>query len=168
MLPNESQHSQLKCYRFNYHRQKRNNQQAVICVWISGLIIIVFLILGGIRLFNQHQTAENSYHSHVTRHVSKSDQSVNRNSLRAIRTARNDRVEQERQPKVNYNTTVQKKRQPPIPPQPVYHKQRFASISNAKAWAQATQQRWLHAGYTNYLVRSDGQGDYYLQFTKSK
>ncbi|XIF19548.1 MAG: Hypothetical protein AJITA_00204 [Acetilactobacillus jinshanensis] len=30
----------------------------MICVWISGLIIITFLILGGIKLINQHQTAQ--------------------------------------------------------------------------------------------------------------
>lgn len=42
----------------------------------------------------------------------------------------------------------------------------FASIQDAKNWANATKQQWLKAGYVNYTITSNGQGYYVLRFIK--
>ncbi len=42
----------------------------------------------------------------------------------------------------------------------------FASIQDAKNWANATKQQWLKAGYVNYTITSNGQGYYTLKFIK--
>lgn len=42
----------------------------------------------------------------------------------------------------------------------------FASVQDAKNWANATKQQWLRAGYVNYTITSNGQGYYVLRFIK--
>lgn len=42
----------------------------------------------------------------------------------------------------------------------------FASIPDAKNWADATKDQWLKAGYTNYTITANGQGYFTLTFTK--
>lgn len=42
----------------------------------------------------------------------------------------------------------------------------FASVQDAKNWANATKQQWLKAGYVNYTITSNGQGYYVLRFIK--
>ncbi|GEP23965.1 MAG: hypothetical protein ABF679_02210 [Lentilactobacillus diolivorans] len=42
----------------------------------------------------------------------------------------------------------------------------FASVQDAKNWANATKQQWLKAGYVNYTITSNSQGYYILQFVK--
>ncbi|WP_283680032.1 hypothetical protein [Lentilactobacillus sp. Marseille-Q4993] len=42
----------------------------------------------------------------------------------------------------------------------------FASISDARNWAQATKADWLRAGYNNFTITTNGQGYYTLTFVK--
>jgi flagellar basal body-associated protein FliL len=42
----------------------------------------------------------------------------------------------------------------------------FASVQDAKNWANATKQQWLKAGYVNYTITSNGQGYFILRFIK--
>ncbi|KRK73065.1 hypothetical protein FD30_GL000808 [Levilactobacillus namurensis DSM 19117] len=42
----------------------------------------------------------------------------------------------------------------------------FSSVGDAQNWAQASKNQWLQAGYNNYTITSDGQGNYNLQFVR--
>ncbi|MBW1605265.1 hypothetical protein [Lactobacillus sp. Sy-1] len=171
-MNNQDPQSRVKRYDFNKGAKQPNPnpdpKNFKVWPWILGLVIVIGLLVGGIKLLTSgHSSGNQAAQSSLVSSSSKasSSSSSTKNSSSSNKKANQSSATSNHQ-KTNANQNSNEPPKQPVNGNSFSSPRQFSSVADATSWAKATQSSWIQAGYSNYTITSDGQGYYVLNFVK--